>query len=350
MKKVFVSSTGAQSGQSLAAWCIAEIYNSRGFRIGFFKPFITRPILQNGQVIDKDALLMKRYFNLAEELNILSPIISEGIPGDEVVREEQLSRIEQCYEMVKKDKDVLIILGAEKIFYDPESPYLPDGILVNKFDAPVVLVDRFQNESMSMYSILAIDSFLKDKVKIVFLNQIPLEDMETVYNKLIPFFQKRGTPLLFLIPKDRILSSLTVKDIVDLIQGEVLTGESRLKNLVESTSISSTHLKGSLYLFRQIYNKIILLGLEAEDLNSPLLSPKVTGIILTGGRRPAPVIVNTCGDVGVPLVISPFDTFVTMEKIQKQQVHIKENDVYKLKRFIQLLGGETAIQKIINEI
>ncbi|MCX8011804.1 MAG: AAA family ATPase, partial [Desulfobacterota bacterium] len=347
MKKIFVCSTGAQSGQSLAAWCIAEIFNSRGFRIGFFKPFITRPISLNGQIVDKDALLIKQYFNLPDELNLLSPILPEGIPGDEVTKEEQRTRIEECYERIKEDKDVLIIMGSEKIFYDPDSPYLPDGALVNQFDTPVLLVDKFQNESMSIYSILAIDSFLKNKVKIVFLNQIPLESIDSVSNKLVPFFQKRGAPLIFLLPKDRILSSLTVKNIVELIHGEVLTGEGRLGNLVESTSISSTHLKGSLYLFRQIYNKIILLGLEAENLNSPLISPKVTGILFTGGRRPAPVIVNTCGDLDVPLIVSPVDTFVTMERIQKQQVHITENDVYKLKRFIQLLGGETAIQKII---
>ena len=350
MKKIFISSTGVRSGQSLAAWCVAELLHSQGLRIGFFKPFITRPIYQNGQIFDKDALLMKEYFKLPENLNILCPVVPEEVPGDEVAQEEQLMRIEECYNIVKQEKDALIIMGSEKIFYEPDSPYLPDGVLVDRFNAPVLLVDKFQNESMSMYSVLAIDSFLKDKVKFVCINQIPLENMEAAYNKLVPFFQKRGSPNIFLIPQDRILESLMVRNIVDIIQGEVLAGENRLENLVESTSISSSHLKGSLHLFRRIYNKIILLGLEAANLNAPLIPAKVTGILLTGGRRPAPIIVNTCGDLEIPLAISPFDTFVTMEKIQKQKIHMTSKDVYKLKRFLQLLGGEVATQKIVSGI
>jgi len=347
MKKIFISSTSVRSGQSLATWCVGEILRSQGLRIGFFKPFVTRPVSHNGRIIDEDALLMKEYFDLPEDLSFLCPVIPEEVPGDEVTREEQLIRIEECYEKVQKEKDVLIIMGSEKIFYEPDSPCLPDGILVNRFDAPVLLVDKFQNENMSMYSVLAIESFLKDKVKFVFVNQIPLEGMETAYNKLVPFFQKRGAPIIFLVPHDRILNSLTVRNIIDIIQGEVLTGEDRLENLVESTSISSSHLKGSLYLFRRIYNKIILLGLEANSLNAPLVSSQVTGILLTGGKTPPPIIVNTCGDLGIPLVVTPFDTFVTMERIQKQQTHITHKDVYKLKRFVQLLGGDEAIQKIV---
>jgi BioD-like N-terminal domain of phosphotransacetylase len=350
MKKIFISSTGVRSGQSLAAWCVGEMLRSQGLRVGFFKPFVTHPVSHNDQIIDKDALLMKEYFNLPEELSILCPVVPEEVPGDEVSREEQLMQIEECYEKVQKEKDALIIMGSKKIFYEPDSPYLPDGVLVNRFNAPVLLVDRFQNENMSMYSVLAIDSFLKDKVKFVFVNQIPLESVDTAYNKLVPFFQKRGAPMIFLVPQDRILTSLSVRNIVDIIQGEVLTGENRLENLVESTSISSSHLKGSLHLFRRIYNKIILLGLEADTLNTPLISSKVTGILLTGGRRPAPIIVNTCGDLGIPLAVTPFDTFVTMEKIQKQQTHITYKDVYKLKRFVQLLGGDEAIQKIVTQL
>ena len=350
MKKIFISSTGVRSGQSLAAWCVGEMLHSQGLRIGFFKPFVTRPVSHNNQIIDKDALLMKEYFNLPEDLNLICPVFPEEVPNDEVAREEQLMRIEECYEKVQREKDVLIIMGSEKIFYEQDSPYLPDGILVNKFNAPVLLIDKFQNENMSMYSVLAIDSFLNDMVKFVFVNQIPLESMESAYNKLVPFFQKRGSPIIFLVPQDRILTSFTVRNIVDIIQGEVLTGENRLENLVESTSISSSHLQGSLYLFRRIYNKIILLGLDADTLNGPLVAPRVTGILLTGGRKPAPLIVNTCGDLGIPLAVSPFDTFVTMEKIQKQQTHIIHKDVFKLKRFMQLLGGDAATQKIVAQL
>ena len=350
MKQIFISATGGKAGQSLVAWCIADILRSQGLRIGFFKPFVTRPLVKNGRVEDKDVLLMREYFDLKEETEHLCPVIPDDVPGDEVVREEQLMKIEECYERVKQEKDVLIIMGSEKVFYEPDSPYLPDGSLVNTFDAPVLLVDKFQSESMTMYSVLAIDSFLKERVKAVIVNQIPPEGMDACQNKLVPFFQKRGAPNIFLVPQDRILASVTVRNIIDIIRGQVLVGENRLENLVEGTSISSSHLKGSLHLFRRIYNKIILLGLTAENVNAPLDSSQITGIVLTGGRKPPPLIVNTCGDLGIPLVVTPLDTFDSMEKIQKQQIHITPQDSYKLNRFLQLLGGEEARQRIVNQI
>lgn len=350
MQQIFICSTGVKAGQSLAAWSIGEILQSQGMRVGFFKPFVTRPIIKNGQVIDKDALLMKEYLNLEEDLELICPVLPEEVPGDEIAREEQLKKIETSYDVVKDKKDALIIMGSEQVFYESESPYLPDGTLINRFDSPVLLVDKFQSESMSMYSVLAIDSFLKEKVKIVIINQIPPESMESAYRKLVPFFQKRGSPMVFLVPQDRILASLTVRNIVDLVQGEVLAGKNRLENLVESTSISSSHLTGSLHIFRRIYNKIILLGPNLDNSPAPLLPPVITGILLTGGRKPASIVVNTCEDLGIPLIVPPADTFTTMEKIQKQNVHITHEDVYKLKRFLQLLGSEEASRKIVKQI
>ena len=136
MKKIFISSTGVRSGQSLAAWSVGEMLHSQGLRVGFFKPFVTRPVSHNGQIIDNDALLMKEYFNLPEDLSLLCPVVPEEVPGDEVAREEQLMRIEECYEKVQKEKDALIIMGSEKIFYEPDSPYLPDGSFSEQVQCP----------------------------------------------------------------------------------------------------------------------------------------------------------------------------------------------------------------------
>lgn len=349
MRTVFVSSTGARSGQSLTAWLMMEMFHSSGLRTGFFKPFVTRPTAHDGRVVDRDALLMKTCYDLSEDLELICPIVVDEVSGDEVVREEQLEKIDECYRALKEGKDALVIMGAEQIFHEAESRYPTDSSLVNRFETPVVLVDRFENESISIYSVLAIDSFLKDRLKVVIINEVPPERLETVARKLLPLFQKRGLTSVFLVPKDRILSSFTVRHTVGVVQAEVLAGEKHLDNLVEATSISSTYLKESLFIFRRVYNKLILLGPTLENLTAPLPTA-VTGVVLTGGRRPAPLVVNTCEDTGVPLLISPADTFSTMDKIQRQRLYITHEDGYKLRRFLQLLGGERAMQAIREQI
>ena len=349
MHKIFVSSTGAQSGQSLAAWVMAEIFHSKGMRTGFFKPFVTRPMIKGGRIIDKDALLMKEYLHLQEDLELISPVVPEESPGDEATRKEQIENIKKSYEVVKEEKDALVIMGSEQIFHDSDSPYLPDGHLVNQFDSPVLLVDKFQSESMSIYSVLAVDSFLNGRVKIVIINRVSPDSLKPVRRKLVPLFQERGLPVVFVVPQDRILACLTIRHIVDIVKGDVLTGGEHLDSLVESTSISSTHLQGSLNLFRRVFNKIILLGPKLNSSPAPFITPFVTGVLLTGGRKPAPIVINTCKDFGIPLILTTSDTFNTMEKIQNLQIHITSKDIYKLKRFLQLIGEEDAIQKIVGQ-
>jgi len=239
---------------------------------------------------------------------------------------------------------------SEQIFYDSDSPYLPDGNLVTQFDSPVLLVDKFQSESMSIYSVLAVNSFLNGRVKIVIINRVSPDSLESVRRKLVPLFQERGLPVVFVVPQDRIMACLTIRHVVDIVKGDVLTGEEHMDSLVESTSISSTHLQGSLNLFCRIFNKIILLGPTVDNSPVHFVTPVVTGILLTGGRKPAPIVINTCKDFGIPLISAPSDTFNTMERIQNQQVHITYKDVYKLKRFLQLMGEEDAIRKIVRQV
>lgn len=347
MQKIYISSTGAGSGQSLAVWSMMEAFRSRGLHTGFFKPFVTRPVPRYGTIVDQDALLIKEYFDLPESVDVLCPILPEEVPGDEVAREEQLEKIDDCFKQVKGDKDVLVIMGSDQIFYEADSPYIGDTSMVAKLDASVLLVARFQTESMTIYSVLAIESLLKERLKLIIINQIPPEQLESVQRKIEPIFASRGLPPVLFLPQDRILSSFTVRHITEMVDGTVLAGEKWLGNLVESTSISSAHLKGSLNIFRRIYNKIILLGIDLEKLSAPLTPPDVTGIILTGGRRPAPVVINTCEDLKVPLIVSPSDTFITMDKIQNLHLHVTHQDNYKLQRFLQLLGGEPAMETIV---
>jgi len=350
MKKIFISATGVSSGQSLIAWSIAEVLHSRGMRLGFFKPFVTQPIMIDGRVVDRDALLMKEYFHFQDQVMVLSPVVPEQIPPDEVTEEEHLKKIDLSYQEIQENKDALIIMGSKQIFYEAESPYLPDGTLIKRFDCPVILIDKFQSESMSLYSALAVDAFLKDKVKIIIINQVPPERMEAASRKLIPFFEKRGTPIIFLVPQDRMLAAFTVRNIIEIVHGEVLTEKQGLDNLVESTSISSAYLQGSLTLFRRVYNKIILVGFRVDHAGAQPLPPVISGILITGGRKPPPIVVSMCEDLGIPLIVSPYDTFTNMERIQKEQIHLTPEDVFKLKRFLQLLGGEEAIRKIVDAI
>jgi len=67
------------------------------------------------------------------------------------------------------------------------------------------------------------------------------------------------------VPEDPILASLTVSSIADFMGGEILCCPELEGNLVRTSTIGSNFLEGPLGIFKQVYNKVILVGLETGE-------------------------------------------------------------------------------------
>jgi BioD-like phosphotransacetylase family protein len=97
-------------------------------------------------------------------------------------------------------------------------------------------------------------------------------------------------------------------------------------------------LTGPLSLFKQVYNKVILIGLKKEegDQNS------VGGIILTGGKTPSEIILRIAREHSIPLIQTRDDTFQTMERLEKARPCLRSQDAFKVRRFLDLMDRHEA--------
>jgi BioD-like phosphotransacetylase family protein len=351
MRSIFIGSTGGEPGQTLVTWALAIRLREKGLRVGFFKPYGLLPDVSSGtagEFCDADVLLLQKVLELKEEEELLCPVtltenlISE-LQGDQAGR--LLEKIQGAFQKISQDKDVVLIMGAKEIFFGGGNSGLSDSMLVKLFDASVLLVDRYQRDSMTYYSLLSLNSFLDGRVKTAILNHVAAEKMEHVRAIVIPFLKGKALKCALAVPEDPMLAAQTVSTLAGVVDGEMLCCPEGGANLVETSTIGSKHLGGPLAVFKQVYNKIHLVGFRRGEKEKI-----VAGIILTGGKVPSALVLRIAREESVPLILTGSDTFQAMEKLEKAKPALGWQDQFKVQRFLELIGKEAGAEEWVEAL
>jgi BioD-like phosphotransacetylase family protein len=352
MFNVFIGSTGDSAGQSLMAWAFAKRLIEKGLAVGFMKPFGTHPIYVDGRWVDQDAVLFKEAFNLTEPLEKICPYSESEqewkAKGENAIQGE----IKSLSRELSEKKDVLIILGSQHIFFDNPVLPVPDIALINELDADCILLHRYQKSSTSIYSILSISSLLRDRLKGVVFNRIPIESIDEVRNRLVPSLVQKGISITAALEEDPLLSFISFREVIDCLDGKVLCGEACLSKPIGGMTVGSGDLTGELMLFKRAYNKIILLEPCPTDSgnNHSLKQRKVAGILLTGDRSPAPQAVDAARKCCVPLVLVKQDTFASLERLEKINPLLSSEDHVKVLRYLEMLDSDSSLDRLIESL
>ncbi|MBW2307505.1 MAG: AAA family ATPase [Deltaproteobacteria bacterium] len=338
----FIGSTGEGSGQTIAAWCIGLVLRDRGLKIGFMKPFGPPADPADLSVHDPDQSLMKKVLGLRDE-DVAVPSPPAVMPIGTIPDPQWMARVESRYQEMMAVKDAVIVMGSRDIFFDSGGPVLPDSHFIQRQDVPVLLMDRFNKESLSIYSVLAINSFLGGRVRGVIINRVPSERLEAVGSHCIPFLTSKGVNAVGVVPEDRVLSAMMVQNVVEILGGQTITGAHRMENLVDRFALGSPLLDGPLAIFKRVYNKVILLG---SGENEPPAS-RVSGIVLTGGRLCADAVLQVGTELEIPLLTLPMDTFAVIEKLEQASVRLTDRDEFRALRFKDWLEKSVGIDRLI---
>jgi uncharacterized protein len=341
VRSIFVGSTGNEPGQALAAWALAMRLTEKGMRVGVLKPYglLGKSPSPPKPLSDADVVLLKVALNLEEDEEILCPVmLKEGSAAEESADpgQKQLERIDEAFQQIARGKDVVLVLGGKEIFLGGELSGPSDSVLVKRFQASVLLTDRYQSDNLTLYSILSLNSFLEGRVKSVIVNHVSPDKLPHVKAKVIPFLREKGMTSAVAVAEDPILSAFTIGGIADWVEGRILCCPEGSGNLITNFTIGSKSLDGPLSLFKQIYNKILLVRLPGGEKGAH----PIGGIILTGGKPPGEIILRIAAERAIPLILSSMDTFQVMGRLEKARPSLTARDTFKARRFLQLLDEE----------
>jgi BioD-like phosphotransacetylase family protein len=339
MVALYIGSTSGYSGKSMVCLGIGTRLTEDGFRISYMKP-LGKTMAHVGEVItDEDAVFINRALSLNDPLETICPVvvtqdlINQAYQNKIYGLEE---KIIHSYRRLSEGRDLVLVGGANNL-HEGALFGLSGSYMVKKLlDAKVILIDRFTND-ICVDCLLGAHEMLGDRLIGVVLNRVVPDRIEYIQRQIVPFLNSRGINLLAAIPHDPLLNAVTIKELSEILNAEVLCCEGQLEEMVENFSIGAMAVDKALTYFRQKKNKAVITGGDRPEIQLAALETSTKCIILTGNLYPSEIILAQAEEKNVPVLVVKDDTLTTVEKTERVFGRLRVRDKRKMNRAIELV-------------
>lgn len=324
MKSLYIMGTPA-SGKTALALGIAQKFKNEGLRVAYFKP-IGSPA-RSGEQYDEDAVLMREVLGMEVPLDVVAPcsIGPSYLSGERCP--SVMARVRSAYEELARSADVLLIGGA-LYPYAYTSCGLDDIALAREWGARVLLVMTLENDFSLDHTLFLNRSLTRAGLALVgnVFNNISRSLWAKAVGIYKPLLEEQGYRVLGLIPKRPEIASPTAKEYYEVLGGELLAGRDNLDRLVEEVMVGAMTAESALTYFRRSADKAVILGGDRTDVALAALETSTSVLILTGGLYPDLQVISRAQEKGVPLILVPYDTYTTIEKISHLSRRLRPDD------------------------
>jgi hypothetical protein len=353
MRSVLISSTELYAGKSALCLALAMKLKEKGLRVGYMKPVGNLIVDLDGELADEDAVTMKKMLDLEESPDELSPILFTHQLLEDVLegKDKQLApKIEQAYRRVSKGKDVMILESAGDISGSAVLG-LSDSEVAKITGSRILLVTKYCDE----FTVDRITTYLKlladdaQMLGIVF-NNTSAERLGFVREKVVPYFDRKGVPVLGIIPKNRALQTLSAREIAEGLNGQVLAGKDNLDVTVEGIVVGAMAPDSAIKVFRRKGHRALITGGDRADLQMAALEVRLPVIILTGTLYPAPPVLGRAEEMGVPVILVPDDTIATIDRMETLMKQVRVKNIRKADLMKGMFEEHVDVDKIVKAL
>jgi BioD-like phosphotransacetylase family protein len=223
----------------------------------------------------------------------------------------------ECYEKVKKNKDILIIEAA----HTPEFLFcsnLDMATLSKEFDAKVILSVKGDDDTSADKALLYTNYLVQRGVDVlgIIINFVPFQQLERMRGVVSEVLGKCKVNVYGIVPDHRELTLPTVQDVVNALDAEVLAGKGSLDRTVDNYLVGAMSPEAAMGWLRRSVDRAFITGGDRADLILMALETKPSAIILTGNIYPSVQVISAAESKGIPLLLVPDDTFTTVTKLE----------------------------------
>lgn len=362
-KSIFIAATGQNVGKTTICLGMLAALKKRYNNIGFIKPVGQHHIMvENQQIVDKDAYLFKKYFNLQSIWKDMSPvIIPSGFTRDylngEITTDDMLKQIRTSFNTVINEHDFTLVEGTGHIGV---------GSILNLCNARVAselgldMVIIASGGLGSAHDELSLNITMAEKygvkVRGVILNRV-LEDKKMMIKEYFPkSLEKWNIPLIGCIPFDSFLSKPTVKDFEILFNTTIIAGNQHLYRHFERVKLFA----GSIEEYAQEMepNQLLIIPASREDVIMMTLEKHAEvyqkegkdfggGIILTGRLEPSIPLKEEIRKSNIPVIYTQTNSYDAMKKITSFIAKIRLEDRMKIEKAINLIERSISFEDLL---
>ncbi len=352
MKTVYLISEQGFSGLHTLSLGLCLRLKRDGFKVGFIKPLGNLYQKEGDLVTDADTSFLLETLGLDEELKdacplILTPqLINNALVGE---RQDYLSIVKEAFGRVSEGKDIVLIqssMSARQGAFLGLSGY----DLARELGTKVVMVERF-NDSLMADNALHAQSILGDLLQGVIFNMVSPGRQSFVHDMLSKYLEETAhLPVLGMIPEDRMLRSITIRELAASLHGEVLSGDEALDNLVEGVVVGAMGPEHAISVFRKRRGECVVTGGDRSDIQLAALEANLPCLILSGHLYPSPIILGKADEMGVPVILVNDDTLTAAEKTDMLIKTARTRGEKKMDRLSELMNMYVDVDRLYHLI
>jgi len=347
MKSIYLSSNSDSAGKTTITLGLALKLKEKGFKVGYMKPSGRMPVGKDYGIYDEDALFINDVLGLKEPLDALSPFVFDSKADDELsgsTMSEARRSVLGAYRSFGH-KDFLLLGGGSDIF---DGTTLDIGILdlLEDLDAKAVVVDKWRGFATAD-TILGAARLFGDRCIGGIINKVPPNLVSHVKNSIKPYIERNGVRVLGIFPKDKLLESITVRKLIEAVNGEILCCERKLDEYVENFLIGAMDAESAMKHFTRMSDKAVITGAHRTDIQLAAIETSAKCIIITGGLRTSDMILGQAISRGVPIISVSEDTFTTVDNIENSLKRVTIREKGKVVRAKELVDRELDMDGLL---
>lgn len=360
--RIYIGATRQNDGKTITCLGLVAALKKRLGSIGYIKPVGQRYVEIDGAKIDEDAVLVKEVYGLEGDVSDMSPI---AIPRhftenyiDSPNHDSLVGTMMECFSRVEAGKDIVVVEGTGHAGVGSVFD-MSNGDVAALLKAPVVIISsggigRPIDEIMlnkAMFDVAGV------RVLGAIVNKVEEDKYDKVCSYVRRGLERKGIELLGVMPFRPLLSSPTIQQLLDDIDGKLMSGHRGLHNAVEKMVIGAMpphqaldyFSRGTLLITPGTREDLILAAMSS-CLLGPSHSPCVAGMILTGGTPPQPSIMDLVDKTGIPVILVGEDTYTVASRIAKLIVKIRPGDFDKIRAAEKLVDEFVNVERIIEKL
>jgi BioD-like phosphotransacetylase family protein len=323
-KTLYVVSTEPYSGKSAISLALALAFQDRGLSVNYMKPVGASLRRFGDDFIDEDAYFAWQALGIEADWELASPVLmtqemieaalSGPVPGLE-------EKITNALKQLAKGQD-LIIMEALSGLNSGRALGLPVKRIAELTDAKVVVVIA-HHLNPDLDGMLAVHDACRERLAAIVINGTPPQMVPTLAERIKPFVEHYDLPFYGILARDRVLRSITVAELAEVLNGEVLCGHEGLDEMVETFMLGAMGGAAALRYFQRKANKAVITGGDRGDIHLAALETSTRCLILTGNLRPSVRVLGKASELGVPIILVKEDTLTTTERVEAAIGHVR---------------------------
>ncbi len=340
MQTLYVGSSGSHSGKNLVCLGLGRRMLDDGLGLAFCKPYGASPQRVGESFTDSDAWMINEELGLGQNPEQTCPVVRTQDLLALTLRHqagELLPAVRAACAELSPGRDVLMLAGSGTMASGAMCG-LSGHAIVKELGAKVLLVDRYENEYF-LDNLLCARDRLGEALLGVVINSVDQEVSAALEEQVLPFLAAEGVATFGRLPKDYILGSLMVQDLVEALGGKVLTGARHAGRLVQRFFIGAMQVSHAHKFFGGVRDFGCIVGGDRPDIQLAVIEGGATCLILTGNLYPSEIILSRAEEHEVPVLVVRDDTYSVAHRLERLRVTSSLRVPEKIARGLELVGG-----------